>query len=129
MCRYQIAASLNMQRYALVFGVNTFIALVLQSVLTVVVVDSAGLGLDIFTQVSSCANTYPDVTHMRLTDSFSRVFLLQFLIYGSYFAVISVVFLVAGLCKLVFGRRCKQGVLADGREADSTPVSDAGAYR
>ncbi|KAG7236097.1 hypothetical protein INR49_001378 [Caranx melampygus] len=59
---YQIAASLNMQRYALVFGVNTFIALVLQSVLTVVVVDSAGLGLDIFT---------------------------QFLIYGSYFAVIS----------------------------------------
>lgn len=41
-----------MQRYALVFGVNTFVALLLQSLLTVVVVDSAGLGLDVFTQVS-----------------------------------------------------------------------------
>lgn len=41
-----------MQRYALVFGVNTFVALLLQTVLTVVVVDSAGLGLDVFTQVS-----------------------------------------------------------------------------
>lgn len=49
--RYQIAASLSIHRYALVFGVNSFIALLLQSLLTVVVVDSAGLGLDVFTQV------------------------------------------------------------------------------
>ena len=49
--RYEIATNLNMQRYALVFGVNTFIALVLQTILTVVVVDSAGLALDVFTQV------------------------------------------------------------------------------
>lgn len=40
-----------MQRYALVFGVNTLVALLLQSLLTVVVVDSAGLGLDVFAQV------------------------------------------------------------------------------
>lgn len=40
-----------MQRYALVFGVNTFVALLLQSVLTLVVVDTAGLGLDVSTQV------------------------------------------------------------------------------
>lgn len=40
-----------MQRYALVFGVNTFMALLLQSLLTLVVVDSAGLGLDVFNQV------------------------------------------------------------------------------
>lgn len=40
-----------MQRYALVFGVNTFVALLLQSLLTLVVVDTAGLGLDVFTQV------------------------------------------------------------------------------
>ncbi|KAM8904599.1 thiamine transporter 1-like [Spinachia spinachia] len=77
---YQIAASLNMQRYALVFGVNTFLALLLQSLLTVVVVDSAGLGLNVFT---------------------------QFLIYGGYFAVISVVFLLAGLYKLA-SRRCSK---------------------
>uniref|UniRef100_A0A8C2XIF1 Solute carrier family 19 member 2 n=1 Tax=Cyclopterus lumpus TaxID=8103 RepID=A0A8C2XIF1_CYCLU len=78
---YQVAASLNMQRYALVFGVNTFMALLLQTLLTVVVVDSAGLGLDVFT---------------------------QFLIYGGYFAVISVVFLLAGLCKVASRRRSKQ---------------------
>lgn len=78
---FQIAASLNMQRYALVFGVNTFVALLLQSLLTLVVVDSAGLGLDIYT---------------------------QFLIYGSYFALISVVFLVAGLYKLYIRRRSEQ---------------------
>ncbi len=50
-CRYQIAANLSMKRYALVFGVNTFIALLLQTLLTLIVVDSAGLGLDIFLQV------------------------------------------------------------------------------
>lgn len=47
-----------MQRYALVFGVNTFMALVLQTLLTVVVVDSAGLGLDVFTQVRLCVDLY-----------------------------------------------------------------------
>ncbi|KAE8278704.1 Thiamine transporter 1 [Larimichthys crocea] len=93
---YQIAASLNMQRYALVFGVNTFMALLLQSLITVVVVDSAGLGLDVFT---------------------------QFLVYGGYFAVISVVFLLAGLCKLASKRRPEQDVLANSpaeTESDST---------
>lgn len=40
-----------MERYALVFGVNTFIALALQTLLTLVVVDSSGLGLEITTQV------------------------------------------------------------------------------
>ncbi|MCI4375694.1 hypothetical protein PGIGA_G00112420 [Pangasianodon gigas] len=70
---YQIAANLNMKRYALVFGVNTFVALVLQTLLTVIVVDSAGLGLDIFP---------------------------QFLIYGSYFAAIAVIFLIAWLYKV-----------------------------
>lgn len=54
--RFQIATSLSMQRYALVFGVNTFGALLLQSLLTVVVVDSVGLGLDVSTQVRECAS-------------------------------------------------------------------------
>lgn len=77
-CRYQIAANLSMKRYALVFGVNTFIALLLQTVLTVIVVDSAGLGLDIF---------------------------LQFLIYASYFAAVAVIFFIAWLYKLFKRRR------------------------
>ncbi|KAK7144504.1 hypothetical protein R3I94_010810 [Phoxinus phoxinus] len=75
---YQIAANLSMKRYALVFGVNTFIALVLQTLLTVIVVDSVGLGLDIF---------------------------LQFLIYASYFAAVAVIFFIAGLYKLFKRRR------------------------
>lgn len=41
-----------MERYALVFGFNNFIALVIQTILTVVIVDSRGLGLDIVIQVS-----------------------------------------------------------------------------
>uniref|UniRef100_G3UCB2 Thiamine transporter 1 n=1 Tax=Loxodonta africana TaxID=9785 RepID=G3UCB2_LOXAF len=64
---FQIAANLSMERYALVFGVNTFIALVLQTLLTLIVVDASGLGLEITT---------------------------QFLIYAGYFALIAVVFLV-----------------------------------
>ncbi|XP_051965854.1 thiamine transporter 1 [Xyrauchen texanus] len=67
---FQIAAGLNMERYALVFGANTFCALVFQTILTSVVVDSRGLGLDIVT---------------------------QFTIYGAYFSVIALVFFVRGL--------------------------------
>uniref|UniRef100_A0A670ZKI4 Solute carrier family 19 member 2 n=1 Tax=Pseudonaja textilis TaxID=8673 RepID=A0A670ZKI4_PSETE len=48
---FQIATNLSVERYALVFGVNTFIALALQTVLTLIVVDAKGLGLDIITQV------------------------------------------------------------------------------
>ncbi|XP_039097853.1 thiamine transporter 1 [Hyaena hyaena] len=66
---FQIAATLSMERYALVFGVNTFIALGLQTLLTLIVVDTNGLGLDITT---------------------------QFLIYAGYFALIAVVFLASG---------------------------------
>ncbi len=50
--RYQIAADLSMERYALVFGANNFGALALQTIITSVVVDSGGLGLGIIPQVS-----------------------------------------------------------------------------
>ncbi|XP_068560786.1 thiamine transporter 1 isoform X2 [Cebidichthys violaceus] len=102
MATYQIAASLNMQRYALVFGVNTFMALLLQTLLTVVVVDSAGLGLDVFT---------------------------QFLVYGGYFAVISVVFLLAALYKLASRRRSKEEeVLASSRAGPGCDVTDGASH-
>ncbi|XP_015347347.1 thiamine transporter 1 [Marmota marmota marmota] len=71
---FQIAANLSMERYALVFGVNTFIALALQTLLTLIVVDASGLGLQIET---------------------------QFLIYASYFAFIAVVFLVNGAVSVI----------------------------
>lgn len=69
-----IAANLSMERYALVFGVNTFIALLLQTLLTLIVVDSNVLGLDIST---------------------------QFLIYASYFAAIAVIFFMSGIYKVL----------------------------
>ncbi|XP_043926855.1 thiamine transporter 2 [Protopterus annectens] len=67
---FQIASNLSMERYALMFGVNNFIALALQTILTVIVVDKSGLGLEIIT---------------------------QFLVYGSYFAVIALIFLIRGI--------------------------------
>uniref|UniRef100_H3AFN9 Solute carrier family 19 member 2 n=1 Tax=Latimeria chalumnae TaxID=7897 RepID=H3AFN9_LATCH len=77
--RYQIAANLSMERYALVFGVNTFLALLLQTAITLIVVDSSGLGLDIFS---------------------------QFMVYASYFAAIAFIFLVSGVYTAVKG--CRQ---------------------
>ncbi|KAM5293967.1 thiamine transporter 1 [Glossophaga mutica] len=71
---FQIATNLSMERYALVFGVNTFIALALQTLLTLIVVDASGLGLDITT---------------------------QFQIYAGYFALIAVVFLANGTVTLM----------------------------
>ncbi|XP_071993846.1 thiamine transporter 1 [Engystomops pustulosus] len=76
---FQIAANLSMECYALVFGVNTFTALLLQTVMTVIVVDSSVLGLDLFT---------------------------QFKIYAGYFAVIAMIFLISGLYHIVHG--CQQ---------------------
>ncbi|KAM9614197.1 thiamine transporter 2-like [Morphnus guianensis] len=67
---FQIAVNLSMQRYALMFGFNNFVALVIQTILTVVVVDSKGLGLDIST---------------------------QFLIYSSYFTFIAGIFLIRSI--------------------------------
>lgn len=49
--RFQIAANLSMECYALTFGINTFAALSLQTIMTLIFVDGATLGLDIVTQV------------------------------------------------------------------------------
>lgn len=46
-----------MECYALVFGVNTFTALALQTLLTLIVVDASGLGLEVTTQVRSLSGT------------------------------------------------------------------------
>nr|XP_014342358.1 PREDICTED: thiamine transporter 1 [Latimeria chalumnae] len=95
--RYQIAANLSMERYALVFGVNTFLALLLQTAITLIVVDSSGLGLDIFS---------------------------QFMVYASYFAAIAFIFLVSGVYTAVKGCRQPQQEHTD-IESD-TSVSNGG---
>ncbi|XP_064413343.1 thiamine transporter 1 [Latimeria chalumnae] len=94
---YQIAANLSMERYALVFGVNTFLALLLQTAITLIVVDSSGLGLDIFS---------------------------QFMVYASYFAAIAFIFLVSGVYTAVKGCRQPQQEHTD-IESD-TSVSNGG---
>ncbi|XP_054138559.1 thiamine transporter 2-like [Melozone crissalis] len=80
---FQIAINLSMERYALMFGFNNFIALLIQTILTIVVVDSRGLGLDVVT---------------------------QFLIYGSYFAVIHGIFMIRSICVLV-SRKCQRKIV------------------
>ncbi|XP_075013729.1 thiamine transporter 2-like [Calonectris borealis] len=85
---FQIAVNLSMERYALMFGFNNFVALVIQTILTVVVVDSRGLGLDIVT---------------------------QFLIYGSYFAVIAGIFLIRSICMLA-SSKCKRKIARSCKE-------------
>ncbi|XP_062407936.1 solute carrier family 19 member 3b [Sardina pilchardus] len=67
---FQIAANLSMECYALTFGINTLVALILQTLITLIVVDENVLGLDIVT---------------------------QFIVYGSYYTAISTVFFIRGL--------------------------------
>ena len=50
-CRTQLALNVNHESYAFIFGFNTFIALVMQSILTLVVADKQGLDLGVRTQV------------------------------------------------------------------------------
>ncbi|XP_062906830.1 thiamine transporter 1-like isoform X1 [Mobula hypostoma] len=71
---YKIAANLSMELYALVFGVNTFVALVLQTVLTLIVVEANLLNLNIFG---------------------------QFLAYTIYFAAIAILFLIFGAYSVI----------------------------
>jgi thiamine transporter 2/3 len=49
----EVAKNIGEDSYGLIFGVNTFIALALQSVLTLVVVSDVGLALKIRTQVGN----------------------------------------------------------------------------
>lgn len=50
--RYNIAKNLATESFGLVFGFNTFVALLLQTILTIAVADERGFALDIRSQVS-----------------------------------------------------------------------------
>ncbi|XP_006890387.1 PREDICTED: thiamine transporter 2-like [Elephantulus edwardii] len=78
---FQIAVNLSVERYALVFGVNTFIALVIQTIITLVVVDTRGLKLPIS---------------------------IQFFVYGSYFAAVAVIFLLRSMYVIYSARSTKR---------------------
>ncbi|CAK6965232.1 solute carrier family 19 member 3b [Scomber scombrus] len=93
---FQIAANLSMECYALTFGINTFVALLLQTIITVTVVDEAALGLDIVT---------------------------QFIIYGSYYAVISVLFLIRGTYTACVNRHHPEKADARDQETSKEVIS------
>uniref|UniRef100_UPI00398EB147 solute carrier family 19 member 3b n=1 Tax=Pristiophorus japonicus TaxID=55135 RepID=UPI00398EB147 len=78
---FHIATNLCLERYALMFGINNCMALILQTILTIIVVDSRGLGLDIVT---------------------------QFLIYGSYYALIAGLFLLRGVHTFIHNKLKKK---------------------
>ncbi|EDL75523.1 solute carrier family 19, member 3 (predicted) [Rattus norvegicus] len=79
---FQIAVNLSLERYALVFGIDTFIALVIQTIMTMIVADQRGLQLPVTT---------------------------QFLVYGSYFAVIAGVFLIRSIY-ILYSAKCRKEV-------------------
>uniref|UniRef100_A0A3P8TJI6 Uncharacterized protein n=1 Tax=Amphiprion percula TaxID=161767 RepID=A0A3P8TJI6_AMPPE len=54
-CTFQIAKKLNRRRYALLFGLNSFVGTVLQSVLTAVVINTKSVQLPITSQFIICA--------------------------------------------------------------------------
>ncbi|XP_049663008.1 reduced folate transporter [Accipiter gentilis] len=78
---FQIATSLSKELCALVFGVNTFFAIVLKTIITIIVADKRGLGLSV----------HP-----------------QFYVYFGYFTLLAVVYLVAAICVGIRHSRRKQ---------------------
>lgn len=81
----QIAKSLTRQRYGFVFGCNMFLALLIETILTAIVVDEAGFGVDVQT---------------------------QFEVYGGYFAFMAVLFLIVAIVS-ISRQRCWRRNSAD----------------
>ncbi|KAK0136424.1 Thiamine transporter 2 [Merluccius polli] len=80
-CTFQIAKSQSLQRYALVFGLNSFAGTILQTALTGVVINTRSL---------------------RLTLS------SQFSIYAAYFGVLALLFVVRGAYVALQAKRSSQ---------------------
>ncbi|CAM4539298.1 reduced folate transporter [Lepidochelys kempii] len=106
---FQIATSLSKELCALVFGVNTFFATVLKTIITMIISDKRGLGLSV----------HP-----------------QFYVYFAYFTLLAVAYLGAAVCEAVRRRRgkvpqepafakelCSPAEEAPGKERSSEPGS------
>ncbi|KAM6332490.1 reduced folate transporter [Podargus strigoides] len=92
---FQIATSLSKELCALVFGVNTFFATMLKTIITIIVADKRGLGLSV----------HP-----------------QFYVYFGYFTLLAVVYLLAALSVGIRHNRRKQPAeLAVARELCQLP--------
>ena len=73
-----MASRIQPDSYGLVFGVNTFMALFFQTILTLVVADDAGLALPPRTQVGSIISeyvTFYDKSHRKYENTSLIVFI------------------------------------------------------
>lgn len=95
---FEVAKYISEDSYGLVFGVNTFFALVTQSLLTLVVVNK--LMLNIRQQVRQCAKN-ASRTVLDVSSNNRELFAFQFFVYGSYFLVLTVVYIVMGVANVV----------------------------
>ncbi|XP_018609467.2 thiamine transporter 2-like [Scleropages formosus] len=77
-CTFQIAKKLSKECYALMFGVNTFLATAIQTILTAVVINTKSLQLPLTT---------------------------QYFIYSTFFAIIAFIFLIRGVYSVYHVRR------------------------
>nr|CAB3266127.1 thiamine transporter 1-like [Phallusia mammillata] len=87
--QFQLAIGLTTESFALVFGVNTFAAVLLNAVLTVILIDKAVLGLDVRT---------------------------QFIVYSVYFGIVACVFLIHSAYNL-YQKFCQQKQTSDSTSA------------
>ncbi|XP_026708522.1 folate transporter 1 isoform X1 [Athene cunicularia] len=93
---FQIATSLSKEHCALVFGVNTFFATVLKTIITVIVADKRGLGLSV----------HP-----------------QFYVYFGYFTLLAVVYLLLAVgVGIRYSRRKQAAELALAKELCQLPA-------
>lgn len=56
LCSFQIASSLTKELCALVFGINTFLGTLLNTIINLIFADKRGLGLDVHSQVRRIAS-------------------------------------------------------------------------
>ncbi|XP_074766321.1 reduced folate transporter isoform X1 [Athene noctua] len=93
---FQIATSLSKEHCALVFGVNTFFATVLKTIITIIVADKRGLGLSV----------HP-----------------QFYVYFGYFTLLAVVYLLLAVgVGIRYNRRKQAAELALAKELCQLPA-------
>lgn len=88
-CSSEVAKDLRQESYGLVFGINTFVALFFQTILTLVVSDKAGLALEIQTQVITMLQCNAGQSFKSFWSS-----LMQFRIYGVYSFVLGGIFVL-----------------------------------
>ena len=92
-----MASRIQPDSYGLVFGVNTFMALFFQTILTLVVADDAGLALPPRIQVGSIISEdvtfYDNSSHIESVKILFQLFSFQFIVYGGFWIAISLLFL------------------------------------